>query len=106
MQRVSRCAAAPPVLGYFQLLCRLRQLRGPLEGCSYPEALATSRDQFLHVDTLSPEACNAERIPYAAALGYQCPLLARKFSADVAEHMLGLFTDCDSRLNISRSLQC
>lgn len=87
------------------ILYRLRLLRGALEGCSYPEALATSWDQFLHVDDLTPEACNAERVPYAA-LGYQCPLLARKFSKDVAQHVLDLMTDCSSRLNISRLMQC
>ena len=87
-------------------LHRLRQLRQPLEGCNYPAALATSWDQFLHIDNLSTEACNAERIPYAASLGYQCPLLARKFSADVAQHMFDLVTSCDSRLNISRLMQC
>ncbi len=52
------------------------------------------------------EACSAERVPYAATLGYQCPLLARKFSADVAQHMYDLMTDCSSRLNISRTMQC
>ena len=89
-----------------EFTCRLRHLRQPLEGCSYPEALATSWDQFLHVDNLSVEACSAERVPYAATLGYQCPLLARKFSADVAQHMFDLMTDCSSRLNISRTMQC
>ena len=87
-------------------LHRLRQLRQPLEGCNYPAALATSWDQFLHIDDLSTEACNADRIPYAASLGYQCPLLARKFSADVAQHIFDLVTSCDSRLNISRLMQC
>ena len=88
------------------LFHRLRQLRQPLDGCSYPEALATSWDQFLHVDNLTVEACSAERVPYAATLGYQCPLLARKFSPDVAEHIFGLMTDCSSRLNISRLMHC
>lgn len=90
----------------FPLLCRLRQLRLPLEGCSYPEALATSWDQFLHVANLTAEACKGERVPYAATLGYQCPLLARKFPADVSQHIFGLMTDCSSRLNISRLMQC
>ena len=99
------CKLAPQSHAFI-LLCRLRQLRQPLEGCNYPQALATSWDQFLHVDSLSTEACSAERVPYAATLGYQCPLLARKFSADVAEHLFELMTDCSSRLNISRHLRC
>lgn len=62
--------------------------------------------QFVHVDKLSAITCKAEREPYANSLGYQCPLLARKFAPETASHIHGLITDCSSRLNISRISGC
>lgn len=77
-----------------------------MDGCSYPEALSTSPAQFVHVDSVSAATCSAARVPYAGTLGYDCPLLARKFAPDTAAQILQLVTNCDSRLNISRISYC
>ncbi len=77
-----------------------------MDGCGYAEAISTSPAQFVHVDSMSPEACNADRVLYAGSLGYGCPLLARKFAPDTAQHIFGLVADCSSRLNISRISGC
>ncbi|BDA47490.1 probable glycosyltransferase BC10 at C-terminar half [Coccomyxa sp. Obi] len=85
---------------------RMRQLRQPSLGCSYAEAIMTSAAQFVHVESLSVASCRAARVPYASTLGYQCPLLARKFAPETADHIYSLITDCSSRLNISRISGC
>ena len=58
------------------------------------------------MDQLSIAACRAPRAPYAATLGPQCPLLARKFAPETAELVHDVITDCTARLNISRLHVC
>ena len=85
---------------------RLRLLRQPADGCSYPEAIHTAQQQFLHVDALSQAACRVPRPPFAATLGPQCPLLARKFAPATGGLVYDLVTDCTARLNTSRLHDC
>ena len=84
----------------------MRLLRQPSDGCSYPEAIQSAAQQFLHVDELSTTACRTPRPPFALTLGPQCPLLARKFAPATADLVHDLVTDCSARLNISRLHAC
>ena len=54
----------------------------------------------------SPAACGAPGGYNGTALGYDCPLFARKFQRDTASAVYNLFRSCTTGLNITNAGLC
>lgn len=64
--------------------------------------------QFLHeaeLEGIAPEACAAPGYN-GTALGYDCPLFARKFPRETASAVYNLFRSCTTGLNVTNSGLC
>ncbi|BDA47491.1 probable glycosyltransferase BC10 at C-terminar half [Coccomyxa sp. Obi] len=79
--------------------------------CDDQEAIRSSAGQFVYEADLqqlgsSPGACGGPGGYNGTALGYDCPLFARKFPRETASAVYNLFRSCTTGLNITNAGLC